>query len=453
MSCIRKLHAVKTQGSKIPLRFNFFPLVCVLLLASLSVESTPLPIRAQIAPLTSLLALLFLPFILTRIQKTPLMQAIVIFVIFAVCHSLIALFIDVVILGQEIVRIYSWARQVAALSGGVAVFFVLRVAFPHTSHRVLLKGVFMGAIPAIALSLVNIVWGLTGNGVAETIVMSVRPLLGHTSPSRVSGFSLEPASFAFYLAVVVFPISIAMLQLSKRRILLLIFLLLGGLTFAWTLSATGFAILLSMLIIGAIFGPKRRLFLWLLIGALTALAVIFFSSPHVYVVRQLHSLLSGNPSLSVTTRLYSTFGPISSVLDSYTLLGYGLGGTATHLSEIMPAVAQADIALVTWQDMPNLKTLTGRLLAETGIFGISLAGLALGIAFWEMHLLLKVHYNEFERLLLESGNLAFVGLIVGHSTAHGSFALPYLWFWLAIIDSRYILRVKRRSAKKAAGTT
>jgi len=453
MSCIRNLHAVKTQGSKISLRFNFFPLVCVLLLASLSVESTPLPIRAQIAPLTSLLALLFLPFILTRIQKTPLMQAVIIFVIFAVCHSLIALFIDVVILGQEIVRIYSWARQIAALLGGVAVFFVLRVALTHISHRVFLKGVLMGAIPAIVLSLVNILWGLTGNEVARTIVTSVRPLLGHTSPSRVSGFSLEPASFAFYLAVIVFPIIIAMMRCSKRRALLVMFLLVSGLTFTWTFSATGFAILLSMLIFGASFGPKRRLFIGLLIGALTALSVIFFSSPDIYIVRQLHGLLSRNPSLSVTTRLYSTLGPISSVLDSYTLLGYGLGGTATHLSKIMPAIAQADIALVTWQDMPNLKTLTGRLLAETGILGISLAGFALGIAFWELHLLLKTHYNGFERVLLESGKLAFVGLIVGHTIAHGSFALPYLWFWLAIIDSRYILRVKRRSTKKVAGIT
>jgi hypothetical protein len=41
--------------------------------------------------------------------------------------------------------------------------------------------------------------------------------------------------------------------------------------------------------------------------------------------------------------------------------------------------------------------------------------------------------------MLGAASLAIVGLVVGYTVKFGSFALPYMWFWLAYVDSRSLL--------------
>jgi len=255
---------------------------------------------------------------------------------------------------------------------------------------------------------------------------------------------LEPAHFAFYIAIVVIPVVFVALMMSKKRLLWLGFLACVLIAFAWTVSTTGLIVLSSLVFAGMLIGPRRGLFC--AVAALLLVSVVGFtiSFPDNYAVLQTQRLLSGDWSPSIINRFYSTFGPMINSLSSYTLLGYGLGGTSTHFIEIVPAFAQADIAAVSWEGMPNLRSLIGRLLAETGLLGLWLFVLIIFVAIKELQSVLRRSTTIEQTIFLKIARLAIFAYIVGSAMDHGSFALPYLWFWLAVIDSRWILLVPAR---------
>ena len=422
-------------------------LISFFLLATLSVESVPLPVRAQILPLASLLAVLVLPFVINRIRATPLLKVVAIFVFFVLLHSVIALFIDVTTLGAGEARVLAWARQVIALVMGLSVFLVLRGTLINVSDRFIVYSVIVGALLALAVALLNVLWGLTGNAFASSIVTSIRSTLipaGFTAASRASGLSTEPAHFAFYLAIIVLPIALGAYMLSKRRLRWLVILIFILIAFAWTLSTTGLIVLLSLVLAGILLGPRRKLFVTTAVVALAFVAGLMILFPNNYAAFQVGRLFSGDWSLSIIARFYSTFGPVIKALSSYTLLGYGLGGTSSHFGEIVPAFAQPYIAAVRWKGAPNLGSLIGRLLAETGLIGLCLFAV---IIFFSLRELEKsIHHRSISSsrvYLLKVARLALLAFLFGASIGHGSLASPYLWVWLAFIDSRYILNKLR----------
>lgn len=89
--------------------------------------------------------------------------------------------------------------------------------------------------------------------------------------------------------------------------------------------------------------------------------------------------------------------------------------------------------------MLNLRTLLGRIFAETGLVGVVLFASIIPMAGRELRRAYLRQTDEVGKALLMSARLALVALLLGHTIGHGSLALPYLWFWLAVIDSRWIL--------------
>jgi len=416
--------------------------ISFLLLFALSVESVPLPIQAQIIPLTSLFAILFLPLTITRIRVTPLLKMVITFVIFVMLHSAVALFVDVAALGAGEIRVLAWARQVAALVAGISVFLVLRKSLISISDQFIIRAVIAGALPALVLALLNLLWGLTGNAVAGSIVSDIRSTLiplGYTSPSRASGLSLEPSHFAFYLAVIVIPVCFVALVTSRRPLRWIILLGLTLAVFACTLSTTGFVVFSAFIIAGMLLGPRRRMFTIALIVLPLLVRGFLVLFPSNYAIWQVRSLLSGEWSLSITDRFYSTSGPFITSLSSYTLIGYGLGGTCTHFFEVIPAIARKDIAAVSWEGMPNLRSLIGRILVESGLVGLLLFAAIIVLSLKELRYAHRASADRASKTFLKSARLALLCLLIGITIGHGSFALPYLWFWLAFVDSRYIL--------------
>jgi len=415
--------------------------ITFLLLFALSFESVPLPVQAQIIPLTSILALLFLPFTITRIRATSLLKVVVLFVAFVLLHSVVALFVGVAVLGVGEILVTAWARQVIALIVGLSVFLVLRKTLVAVSDRFIIYAVIAGALPALAVALFNVLWGLTGSALAGHIVTQIRTTLiplGFTHPSRASGLSLEPSSFALYLALIAIPVCFVALMTSKHRLRWIALLGLILIVFAWTVSITGFMLLSAFTIAGLLFGPRRRIFA--IAAVIIFLSVSGFSIlfPDNYAIFQMRSLLSGEWTISIINRFYSTLGPFINAFSSYTLIGYGLGGTSVHFSEIIPAVAQEHIAAVTWEGMPNLHTLIGRIFAESGLVGLGLFAAIIILSLKKLQYAQRAIPDQMTKLFLQSARLALFGLLVGMTLSYGSFALPYLWFWLAFIDSRYI---------------
>jgi hypothetical protein len=413
----------------------------------LSVDRLPLPINAQVIPPLSFFCALLLPLFLLRMRRTPLLTVILLFALFVLVYSAIAVFIDYVILGQNEIRVYAWLRQVFAFIAGVSVFFVLRTVLTCVPDRRLAVGILIGAVPALAVALANVIWGLTGSALCGAFVGSARSFLlgaeglvmGEIS-TRAAGLSNEPASFAQFIVLILIPFAASVIVPARKRLTaaLLMFIIIAS--FLWTFSTTGFTLLLLVAFLGIVLGPNRCLYFGLTLLPLLALPVILFKMRDNYMTAVLNELWATGTTATMVSKQYSTTGPILTSLDSYTLLGYGLGGSSAHFSQIIPEYAQANILNVSWEGMPTLKTLAGKIFAETGLPGVLLIFLVIILALRQIHRALAQkpqHPDSF----LKGVRLALLGVIISFATG-GSFATPFLWFWLAVVDSRYIRAVK-----------
>jgi hypothetical protein len=435
---------------------TLFAAISTCLLLALGFESLPLPIKAQFTPLTSMLAILALPLVLLSsrgFRLTPLLAIVAAFWGFAAVHSVVALGIEAVSGTVGAGRLTAWGRQLLALSAGCAVFFVLRSTLTVLDARRVGKLVAWSALPGVTLALVNVLWGTSGWLVAGRVVIAARALVvprGLSSAMRAAGFSFEPAHFAFYLAVVVLPATLALALAStggRSRVILVLAAEL--IAFVWAFSITGYVVLGGMLLALAFGRSTRRAALVCLAAAAATIAILALLFPDNYLpfqARWLWSALkqrdwSAFPPSAVVV-IFGTLGPFARAFSSLNLLGYGLGGTATHLTAMVPAAGQAAITAASWAGMPTLTTSVGRVFAETGIVGLLLFGGMWLVAFRAIGRLRRATIDDrAATAMLGAASLALVGLAVGHAMKFGSFALPYLWFWLAYVDSRSLIGV------------
>jgi len=425
----------------------------------------PLTIRAQTIPLTGVLAGLVLPFVpfVSRVRRlTPVFTIVTAFCAFAAVHSVVALGIDLWVSGSNPVRTTAWLRQFAALAVGFAIFFVLRTTLVSLTERRVATLVAWAACPGVLLALLNVLWGLGVWPDAGKIVWTLRLNMTPrgivvpwylTSPTRASGFCSEPSHFAFFLAVITLPATLALLTTARRSVWLVRAAIAAqALAFVWAFTVTGWLVVGGMLLVLALSRPTRRIAVVSvgMIAALIFALVLAFPANHlVFHARALWSgLVKGDPSgllPSVTVIFFGTLGPFARAFSSLNLLGYGLGGTATHLAAMVPAAGQRDIIAASWAGMPTLTTSVGRVFAETGVVGFALFVAIWVVTFGELRQLRRAPAgNGTAAAMLNAASLALVGLAVGHTVKFGSFALPYLWFWLAYLDSRSLL--SRRQA-------
>ena len=425
----------------------------------------PLTIQAQTIPLTGVLAVFVLPFValLSGARRfTPLFTIVTAFCAFAAVHSVVALGIDTWLSGSNPVRTTAWLRQLAALAVGFAVFLVLRTTLVAFTERRVATLAVWAACPGVLLALLNVLWGLGVWPDAGKIVWTLRLLTvprGLVVPpyfsqaDRAAGFCSEPSHFAFFLAVIALPPTFALLITARRSAWLPHAALAAeAVAFVWTFSVTGWLVVGGMLLVLALSRPARRVALasmGVTAVLIVGLGLVFPDNYLLFQARGLWSgLVKGEPSgflPSATVIVFGTLGPFARAFSSLNLLGYGLGGTATHLAAMVPAVGQRDIIAASWAGMPTLTTSVGRVFAETGLVGFALFIGIWVVAFRTLRQLRRAPAGDgTAAAMLNAASLALVGLAVGHTVKFGSFALPYLWFWLAYVDSRSLLN--RRQA-------
>lgn len=418
----------------------FFVPLGALLLMALQFQTTPAPFEVQIIPLTSLLALAFLPFIMYDIRRSPLLIAMGIFVGYVLIHSLMLLVIDLVA-GEPALRFFSWLRQFAALLAGFSVFLLLRETVQHLSDRQVARYIVWGSLPALLLGLVNILWGGFQQKWAGAIVTGVRSVvapLGYTAPLRASGFSQEPATFAAVIVIVLFPILFYMYEVRYRMWKTAIYFGVVVLAFVWTFSVVGVALFAALVAVGILFGPRRRLFRRTGMVALLVLVAGLTLIPSNQILRHGRSIVQGQSNVSFIDRYYGLIGPFLMSFQTYTVFGYGLGGTVSHFDEVLPKEVQSAVASVKWKELPNLSTLIGRIYAETGAIGFAFFLGALAMTFWEFRRSITRTRNPGQKAFLTAARLGFILACVASAMTLGSFHMPYLWLWMAVLDARFL---------------
>lgn len=394
----------------------------------------------SVIPMTTLICSLALPLVLLLYPQYPsnVLIAVGVFAGYAVLHSLIWVLLDEYAASDmSQMRLEATVRQLLALFGGLSVFLVLRTLFVRLPDRILTHWMLWWSIPSLLLATLNILWGITGLSGFGDIVVGVRSALvpgGYIDPHRATGLSLEPAYFAIYLVIVVLPA--CLLTLTEygrgRRLLYRIWLVLAVISLAWTFSLIGFFLVGAMaaaIFLMAEFRQKFKLAAGFVV-VVGILASISLFAPNNYLIAQfehVRTLMSGEGAYNDSSGdiYYSNLGPVMALPHSLVILGYGLGGSAIHLDDILPEEGRDLIARIRWEELPQLGTLAGRVLADLGLIGIAL----LGVVFW-------VVWRKIDRLPQRALHRAlWLGLLLAIVVKLGSFAFPYLWVWLAYWDA------------------
>jgi hypothetical protein len=323
----------------------------------------------------------------------------------------------------------------------------MRKAFLYMSDKQFIKFVIWGTLPALALALLNIFWGALRQNWAGVIVQGVRDWIspmGYTAPMRASGFSSEPSTFAAVLVIVVLPVILmkfATKHYSKRYVVLLVITILS---ISWTFSSVGIILLFVLLIVGMMIGPGKRIMARIAGGFFVVLVMFVSFFPNNQIFRHAGTFLAGATNVSFNDRLYGTIGPFMSSFTSMTMIGYGLGGTSIHFNDIVPANQRAEILAARWKELPSLGTLIGRIYAEIGAPGLILFLFFIYITFRELRVTMGSGPPPFRAIALAAARLGFIITLVSLTNAFASFHMPYLWLWMAVIDSRYILRSEHK---------
>lgn len=427
-------------SNSFPKKAVFLPIAAILLL-SLQFQTLPIRIQIQSLPLTTVFALLFLPFVIGRIPRSPLLSILAIFFGFVFLHSLILLLVDL-FANQPDTRFIAWARQSFALFAGIATFLVFRTAFLHVSLQQIFKFIAWGTIPALLLSVLNILWGAFGQGWAGGIVVGIRDFMspdGYTSPLRATGFATEPASLATSLVVTLLPVLFVYFDQKRNRFWTIVLLILATASFMWTFSTVGLLLMLGVLGAGLLFGPKRKIILLVFTLFVGATLMVTFLFPSNQILRHAGAIAAGRANVSFTDRFYSAVGPFMEGLSSYSIVGYGLGGISTHFREVLPTQFQAEILATKWKEFPNLAILFGRVFAETGAIGFLLFLSAIYATFRELRFVIRGDNNPQSTLAYLSIRLGFVAACIAMLISIGPYHTPYLWLWMALIDSKFVL--------------
>jgi hypothetical protein len=430
-------------------RGGIYVIIGILLILTMQFETVPFLTGVQIMPLTSILAFVMLPFIMYPVPRTPLFNVTVLFIVFILLHSAVFLFIDI-ITGDSIIRLISWARQFIAVIFGISIFLILRICLLHLSDSDIVKYVIYGAIPPYLLVVVNILWGVAGQQWAGNIVIAVRTFVAPTgtySPIRATGFALEPSHFATFIAILIVPLIFVLIQQKKYTTPTILFILFTFVAFGWTFSLTGFIILFCVLVFGLFLGPNKRIILGISLIFISLLILAYIIFPENMIVRHLKMLLAGGVNISFDDRVYSTLSPFMTSFSSLTTIGYGLGGSVSHFLEIIPPEVQKSLLRVKWEHLPNLATLIGRIMAETGVLGLVLFTLIIYVGLKNIRILIRNDNTLDNKVFYQSARLGLIGTVASLSFALGSFHLPFLWFWLAYIDSRIILYSEKKTIR------
>jgi hypothetical protein len=292
---------------------------------------------------------------------------------------------------------------------------------------------------SIIIGFLNFIWGFLNVQVIGEIVKGIRNFIapyGYTSPFRSSGLLLEPSHFAAFIVIIIVPSLIIYQKLYKKPAILI--LIVSFVSFLWTFSMVGFILLFLFAILEAILGPQRKYAIIIGLGGvfLFIFVILFFSNTQI--IRHLGTVITGNLSISIIDRFYSTFGPFLNLFSSFNIVGYGLGGSSYHLIEVIPKDLYIQIISVRWKELPSLGTLVGRVFAETGLIGLFLFFLIFTTGYKQVNKLIRFEDDEILKTCYKIVRIGYILSFLSFFFVFGSFHQPYFWFWLAVIDSVFI---------------
>ncbi|HXH14065.1 MAG TPA: hypothetical protein VNP04_30405 [Alphaproteobacteria bacterium] len=418
----------------------------------ISVETFPaLRIPVQTLPPATVMAAITLPLVYLRAQpkKSRPLWALMAFLCWALLISLVGLLWDLNVSEAPPFRLIAFLRQAVGLLLGLSVFLVGRRIAAAVPLRRLMLFMVWGTIPSIAVGILEAVSIVTGSSRLTAILEFGRRFLvpsGYLDVARVSGLSSEPSHYGFFAGAFALPVLFASwrTQLIHRGWLLL---LLGALlaSVLYTNSTVSLFAVYVFLLLSAVLGPARKLAVALSLVLTVALAAVVASGGGWYLTYQIGAIAGGSPTVSFTTRAFSTLGPVLALRENpWGAVGFGLGGVSTHYQDILSEDVAQQMGEVSREGIPALKTLWGKVIAETGIVGALLFGVFVVAS---MGSAVRTSRMARDHGLVYGGRLIALGIVtcaLVQAVGFGAYTFPYLWLWAGLGDGVWTLTRARQ---------
>jgi O-antigen ligase len=125
------------------------------------------------------------------------------------------------------------------------------------------------------------------------------------------------------------------------------------------------------------------------------------------------------------------------LFSDHPVLGVGLGNAGfffpEKLSAFSWALTEIRVLMYQSQNLPNVKSLWVRILAETGVVGLGLF-LSWYFILWRSAQFLRTRKLDLARMVGLAGSFALIGLLV-EGFSLDTFALPYFWVTFGIVTA------------------
>lgn len=300
-------------------------------------------------------------------------------------------------------------RQTAGFSVGLLSLLGFCVFLPMQNAQRLVKVILLTALLPLCLGVYQVLSGQT---------------VGHYV--RITATFQEPAHFGDFLIFILLPMffmSLSHAQTLRQRLLHLAYGLLLLFNILGIQSGTGLikiALMMAWAMLLAPMGRKLKLTLLAMTAVFMAL-IIYVGSGYVQELIGLAYQVWNNPNVffqhnTFYDRLYPIYPALKNLLDPIGLFGLGFGGDYYEFKNLYPTSVHAEM-LNMKHSLSYFNSFASKVVLFFGFFGVLLLGLMAKTA-W------KAPSPWTRTVALTALTCTLMGL--------SNFALPYLWFWLAM---------------------
>jgi hypothetical protein len=254
---------------------------------------------------------------------------------------------------------------------------------------------------------------------------------GYVAQDRVSALFSEPSHYGDYLVLLIAPFLIFELTNIKKRknnyrIIVSIIFLLWGLNLIFVQSGTAILKMGSLIVLMFFIYPKflKQKLMLLFFGSSLTIIASFVENSYVSNLIKIGFEILKSPDYFMKShnfydRFYPTYGVLKFIAESKNIFGYGFGADYFEWKNIfLPSQYEAQIIMKPYGSFLNSNF--SKVFLYFGILGLA----------WIVYLL-KIGLKSKSPIL----KISFLNIFLACFWGVASFAQPYLWFWLAIIEN------------------
>jgi hypothetical protein len=250
---------------------------------------------------------------------------------------------------------------------------------------------------------------------------------------RIQSFFSEPSYYGDYLVLLLLPCLIKTFENfwhSKvtRKLFLIIYLITLIFSLYATQSGTSILKTLSLLLLSFMFFKikKRYKILAGTFAFIIIAGIIYLKNGYIKEVTSRGIEILQNPDLffkhhNYYDRFYPIYVSIIKLFSFEGIIGLGFGGDYFEFKNLFPASTHAEM-MIHKPTFSYFNSFASKIILYFGIFGLA----------W-----LALQFYKAGKCKNDIIKIACLNVLISSLWGVSSFALPYIWFWLALVDIYY----------------